>query len=185
MIRPALNTGTVPSFIIEEDIGPLATRYHFWSLVLIASPGTTMAVTDPLAGQLQMTRSTTLEESANSRMLPNTCVVEEALLGTSTMRSRSLTSCFFEDVDPGGSVHARTKVTGIVDPLMHEIVNADAPDDVKNVSDVKNILWAPLGMVTASSRTGIPKPAKRSANVLERKKTIQEGQSGNRTWDIG
>ena len=98
-----------------------------------------MAVTDPLAGQVQMTRSTLLTESANSRMLPNSCVVEDPLPGTSTTRSKSLTSCFFEDVEPGGSVQARTRVTGN-DGLLQSILNADAPEDARNVSDVKNIL---------------------------------------------
>jgi hypothetical protein len=92
----------------------------------MVSPGTTMAVTDPLAGQVQMTRSTLLTESANSRMLPNSCVVEDP---TSTMRSKSLTSCFFEDVEPGGSVQARTRVTGICNWLLQSILNADAPED--------------------------------------------------------
>ena len=58
-----------------------------------------------------MVRSTTLDWSANGLMLPNNCNTDEAL-GTRTMRSKSFTSCFLEDVKPGGSVQARTMVTG-------------------------------------------------------------------------
>ena len=52
------------------------------------------------------------------------------------MRSKSFTSCFFDDVKPAGSVQARTKVTGIVDPLSHLMVKAEATDDDENASDV-------------------------------------------------
>ena len=67
-------------------------------------------------------------------MLPNSCEGEP--LGTRTTRSKSFTSCFFEDVKPGGSVQARTMVTGIADWLLHEMVKAEAPEDAENVSDV-------------------------------------------------
>ena len=66
-------------------------------------------------------------------MLPNSCEGEP--LGTRTIRSKSFTSCFFEEVKPAGSVQARTIVTGIVDWLQ-AMVKAEAPDDDENVSDV-------------------------------------------------
>jgi len=52
------------------------------------------------------------------------------------MRSKSFTSCFFDDMKPAGSVQARTTVTGIGDPLMHWMVNAEETDNVEKFSDV-------------------------------------------------
>jgi hypothetical protein len=92
-----------------------------------------MAVMDDPDGQLQMVRSTLLDWSADSRMLPNNCVGE--LPGTSTMRSKSFTSCRFELMFPGGSVHARTRVTGVEDWL-HAMLKAEAPDDEENCSEI-------------------------------------------------
>ena len=66
-------------------------------------------------------------------MLPNSCEGEP--LGTRTIRSKSFTSCFFEEVKPAGSVQARTTVTGIVDWLQ-AMVKAEPTDDDENVSDV-------------------------------------------------
>ena len=92
-----------------------------------------MAVINDPDVQLQMVRSTLLDWSADSRMLPNNWVGE--LPGIRTIRSKSFTSCFFEDVKPGGSVHARTRVTGIEDWL-HAMLKAEAPDDEENCSEI-------------------------------------------------
>ena len=92
-----------------------------------------MAVMDDPDGQLQMVRSTLLDWSADSRMLPNNWAGE--LPGTSTIRSKSFTSCLFEEVKPGGSVHARTRVTGVEDWL-HAMLKAEAPDDGENSSEI-------------------------------------------------
>ena len=92
-----------------------------------------MAVMDDPTGQLQMVRSTLLDWSADSRILPNKWAGEPP--GTRTIRSKSFTSCFFEEVKPGGSVQARTKVTGIEDSL-HAMLKAEAPDDEENCSDI-------------------------------------------------
>jgi hypothetical protein len=51
------------------------------------------------------------------------------------MRSKSFTSCLFEEVKPGGSVHARTRVTGVEDWL-HAMLKAEAPDDEENSSEI-------------------------------------------------
>ena len=72
-------------------------------------------------------------------MLPKSCEGEP--LGTRTMRSKSFTSCLLDDVKPAGSVHARTKVTGMDGgALLHVMVKAESTDDDENVSDVYNIL---------------------------------------------
>ena len=67
-------------------------------------------------------------------MLPNSCDGDPP--GTSTIRSKSFTSCFFEDVNPAGSVQASTKVTGIADDEVHAMEKAEATDDVEKSSDV-------------------------------------------------
>jgi hypothetical protein len=122
-------------------------------------------VIDNPDGQLQIVRSTLLDWSAELRMLPNSWEGEAP--GTRTIRSKSLTSCLLEVVKPGGSVHDKTKVTGMVDDWLHEILKADAPDDAENCSEMKNILWVPEVIVTALSRIGIPKPPKMSGMKLE------------------
>ena len=61
VMRPALYNGTDVNLVMAEEMGPLATRYHVWLLVLSASPGRTMAVRVPVEGQAQMVRSTTLD----------------------------------------------------------------------------------------------------------------------------
>jgi len=61
VMRPALYDGTDPCFVMAEEMGPFATRYQTCVLVLSASPGTTMAVMEPPAGQVQMVRSTLLD----------------------------------------------------------------------------------------------------------------------------
>ena len=132
-MRPDLWAGTELSFVIAWVIGPLATRYHVCWGVFKDSPGTTMAVMDDPDGQLQMVRSTLLDWSADSRMLPNNWAGEPP--GTRTMRSKSFTSCLFEEVKPGGSVHAKTRVTGVEDWL-HAMLKAEAPDDEENCSDI-------------------------------------------------
>jgi len=124
--------GTEDDFVIASVTGPLATRYHLW-LVFSVSPRATMAVINDPDGQLQMVRSTLLDWSADSRMLPNNWVGE--LPGIRTIRSKSFTSCFFEEVKPAGSVHARTRVTGVEDWLQ-EILKAEAAEDVENCSEI-------------------------------------------------
>ena len=95
-----------------------------------------MAVINDPDGQLQMVRSTLLDWSADSRILPNKWAGEvNPKPGTRTIRSKSFTSCFFEEVKPGGSVQARTKVTGIEDSL-HAMLKAEAPDDEENCSEI-------------------------------------------------
>ena len=62
VMRPALYDGTDDdNLMMLEEMGPLATRYHVWLLVLSASPGRTMAVRKPVEGQVQTVRSTTLD----------------------------------------------------------------------------------------------------------------------------
>jgi len=112
-----------------ELTAPLATRYQVCEAVLILSPCLTMAVMVPLAGQAEIVRSTTLVESAYGRMLPNSCD------GDKTIRSKSFTSCLSDAVEPGGSVHAKTNVTGIACEGVHAIVKAEAPDVAENVSE--------------------------------------------------
>jgi hypothetical protein len=92
-----------------------------------------MAVINDPEGQLQIVRSTLLDWSADPRMLPNNWAGEPA--GIRTIRSKSFTSCFFEEVKPAGSVQAKTIVTGVEDWLQ-EIVKAEAADVVENDSEI-------------------------------------------------
>jgi hypothetical protein len=84
--RPLEKLGTAAW--LTADTGPFATRYHACE-ALASRAGTTTTVTRPEEGHLVTTFSTVLEESATWRMLPK--IWDDALPGTSAMRSRSLT----------------------------------------------------------------------------------------------
>ena len=88
-----------------------------------------------------MTRSTVLVWSAEESILPKNCDDAE-VPGTMTTRSRSFTSCFWLLKLPGGSVHTRAMVRGILDREgSHVTLNAEAVELGANVPFVYSILY--------------------------------------------